>query len=1274
MDTNTKEINSITFGLYSSDEIIKMSVCKIESPKKTGYGSVYDERMGTCDSSKVCETCNESVDVCPGHFGHIEFNEPIIHPLYYKRVISFLNCFCLKCHRLLILNDQVYLAGLNRYKGESRFTKIQEKLKKVDICCHIECGSDQPKCKFSASDCSVLKVYEGKDKLKTSIVLGIDEIIKIFDNIPLNDIELLGFNPSDVHPKNLIIKSLPVLPTCARPYVKADGHICDDDLTNQYLEIIKINNHLGEKDLTETKKQKFTASLRFRVLTTFNNGQGKAKHTTNGRAVKGMKERLAGKEGQLRSHLLGKRSVKFDCNILEYSGKLKMAQDIIVGDIVVGDDGSPRTVINTVCGQSKMYTVLQRDGDEYGISCEHILTLKCSGHGDISWIGKENVYIIKWYDRNTNTFKFKKSYVTSTKKESYQILLNFRRQNINTDSIIDIHVNDYLKLSSVDRNKFLGVKLNVPIQWRKKPVQMDPRILGMWLSNGGSYKGNFISSDEILVEYFNNYIKKQGVNMLLLLKRMSLIYNKHIPDEYIVNNEETRMLVLAGFIDTSAYIENEKVIVIYKSIYDKPIIDGIQRICRSLGLSAEIDYMGMYFKLKIYGSTVDKIPTLLNRKKCNRTVLNGYQINVVNAGIGTFYGFEVDRNNRFLLGDYTITHNCNQTGRTVIGPDATLKFGQIALPLEMAAVLTTPVRVAAFNINILQKLVDGGTVDSLLKPDGKTRINLKRFMRGTRLMDGDTIIRGDNRIKVTTGKEFVLNGDKVERAGIEVEKLIPMGRSYKLELGWIVERHLQDGDYVLLNRQPTLHKASMLAVQIVIRNNKTIRMNLAITKPFNADFDGDEMNIHVPQSLESQVELKLLSAAQWNIVSAQSSKPNIAIVQDSLLGGYRMTRGVQSITKGQFFNIIHKLELSPPGVIQENPLDRIQHIRQVLKYKGKKIQCFTGKGIISMFLPKDFIYEKKNDVDPNEPIVKIWKGVLYEGTLNKENLGSSHCSLIHIINKEYGPEAASHFIDCIQFSTNEWNLINIFTVGLGDCLVTNKQKEQEIQDVIKKCYIEAEGIKSTTSHSGIREMRVNATLSKAKDIGLRIAKESLGDDNNFLSTVKSGSKGDFFNIAQITGLLGQQNLKGQRVPMFLNHGRRTLPHYPFSEMTPEMEYESRGFVSSSFIHGLSPREFYFHAMSGREGISDTAMGTATSGYMQRRIIKLTEDIKVQYDGTVRDVPGNIFQISYGEYGLDPTCTVKVNNEQQPCNISRMVDRLNLQYEQEQKKNKRKIIL
>ena len=372
-----------------------------------------------------------------------------------------------------------------------------------------------------------------------------------------------------------------------------------------------------------------------------------------------------------------------------------------------------------------------------------------------------------------------------------------------------------------------------------------------------------------------------------------------------------------------------------------------------------------------------------------------------------------------------------------------------------------------------------------------------------------------------------------------------------------------------------------MAQEIVIHDGKTFRFNLSIAKSFNADYDGDEMNIHIPQSLEAQAEMRLISASKNFIISAQSSKPNMCIVQDSLLGAYRMTKGIQLLRKDQFYDISMKTGLSLKDV-----QNKIQTIRKVFKEKGKKAQCFHGKGLISLAFPNDLNYEKKNNTNPDEPIVKIYKGVLYEGTLDKSTLGAVFNSLIQIIHKEYGPDITATFIDSVQFITNNWLLIDGFSIGIGDCLVQDPKKSEEISDVIKKCLIEAETIKNTTSHAGIREVRIIAALSKAKDIGLRIAKDSLDQNNNFLSTVKSGSKGDYFNVAQITGLLGQQNLLGQRVNPVLNNGKRTLPHYPFENLSIEMEYESRGFIDSSFITGLNPKQFYFHAMSGREGCCD----------------------------------------------------------------------------------------
>ena len=392
------------------------------------------------------------------------------------------------------------------------------------------------------------------------------------------------------------------------------------------------------------------------------------------------------------------------------------------------------------------------------------------------------------------------------------------------------------------------------------------------------------------------------------------------------------------------------------------------------------------------------------------------------------------------------------------------------------------------------------------------------------------------------------------------------------------------------------------------------------------------------------------------MISAQGSKPNFCIVQDSLLGAYRMTLGNQKVRKDQYYDISMKLEMSIDKV-----LNKIQSIRRILKEKGKKVQCFNGKGLISLLFPDDFYYEKTNNVNPDEPTVKIYKGVLYEGTLDKTVLGATSNSLIQIINKEYGPDEAALFIDGVQFITNSWLLLTGFSIGIEDCLVQGEEQTQRITDVIQKCYIEAEGIKTTTTHPGIREVRITGTLSKAKDIGLKIAKDSLSQDNNFLSTVKSQSKGDFFNIAQITGLMGQQNLLGKRVNPTLNNGTRTLPHYPNAELPLEMEYESRGFIDSSFIKGLNPRQFYFHSMSGREGCADTAMNTATSGYIQRRIVKLTEDIKINYDNTVRDAIGSIYQVAYGEDGINPTTTIKVGKDQEICDVSSIVNKSNMSY-------------
>jgi len=279
-----REIDEIIFGIYSAEEIRRISVCKIDSSKlcstdkNTGYGTVYDPRLGTIDNGVLCGTCTQNAWVCSGHFGHIELNEPIVHPLHYKRVVDFLKCFCTKCFKLLISKDQIELNNFNRLLGVKRFNKILEKLEKIDMC--TNCSQPQPDIKYTATDNSISMVYKQKDKDKTkiSIVLPVDEIKNIFDNINPEDVKLLGFNPDLMQPKNLILTVFPVIPVCARPYIISESNICDDDLTIQLVEIIKANNHLKIEDgvpVSETKRQKYIQSLKFRIATFYNNSSGK---------------------------------------------------------------------------------------------------------------------------------------------------------------------------------------------------------------------------------------------------------------------------------------------------------------------------------------------------------------------------------------------------------------------------------------------------------------------------------------------------------------------------------------------------------------------------------------------------------------------------------------------------------------------------------------------------------------------------------------------------------------------------------------------------------------------------------------------------------------------------------------------------------------------------------------------------------------------------------------------------------------------------------------
>ena len=281
----TKEIQGLQFGILSREEILRNSVCEVNNSKLiVSPGTVYDERMGTI-VMKNCVSCNLDVKGCPGHFGHIELFEYIIHPLFYKYTLSFLKCFCVKCFRMIVSKETLEMEGLTNITGEIKFKLILKLIEKIDTCFH--CLYTQPK--FSGINdgkCNILSIFTiGKDIKK--FIKTPEEIKMIFDNIIDDDVRLVGLNPRHTHPRNFITNIIPVLPPRSRPRVSSENNLCDDDITIQYCEIIKKNTKLKSIGNREDPKYiKEFDKMYFKIKSMFDNSNGKAKHS-NGRAIKG---------------------------------------------------------------------------------------------------------------------------------------------------------------------------------------------------------------------------------------------------------------------------------------------------------------------------------------------------------------------------------------------------------------------------------------------------------------------------------------------------------------------------------------------------------------------------------------------------------------------------------------------------------------------------------------------------------------------------------------------------------------------------------------------------------------------------------------------------------------------------------------------------------------------------------------------------------------------------------------------------------------------------
>ncbi|KAH8259040.1 hypothetical protein KR038_002537 [Drosophila bunnanda] len=535
------------------------------------------------------------------------------------------------------------------------------------------------------------------------------------------------------------------------------------------------------------------------------------------------------------------------------------------------------------------------------------------------------------------------------------------------------------------------------------------------------------------------------------------------------------------------------------------------------------------------------------------------------------------------------------SARTVITPDPNLRIDQVGVPRSIAQNLTFPELVTPFNIDRMQELV----------------------RRGNSQYPGAKYIVRDN-------------GERIDL------RFHPKSSDLHLQCGYKVERHLRDDDLVIFNRQPTLHKMSMMGHRVKVLPWSTFRMNLSCTSPYNADFDGDEMNLHVPQSMETRAEVENIHITPRQIITPQANKPVMGIVQDTLTAVRKMTKRDVFITREQMMNLLMFLptwdgKMPQPCILKPRPL-----------WTGKQIFSLIIPGNVNMIRTHSTHPDEEDDgpykwISPGDTKVMVEHGELIMGILCKKTLGTSAGSLLHICFLELGHEIAGRFYGNIQTVINNWLLLEGHSIGIGDT-IADPQTYNEIQMAIKKAKddvinviqkahnMELEPTPGNTLRQTF-ENKVNRILNDARDKTGGSAKKSLTEYNNLKAMVVSGSKGSNINISQVIACVGQQNVEGKRIPYGFR--KRTLPHFIKDDYGPE----SRGFVENSYLAGLTPSEFYFHAMGGREGLIDTAVKTAETGYIQRRLIKAMESVMVNYDGTVRNSVGQLIQLRYGEDGL-----------------------------------------
>jgi DNA-directed RNA polymerase subunit A' len=510
----------------------------------------------------------------------------------------------------------------------------------------------------------------------------------------------------------------------------------------------------------------------------------------------------------------------------------------------------------------------------------------------------------------------------------------------------------------------------------------------------------------------------------------------------------------------------------------------------------------------------------------------------------------------------------NFSSRTVISPDPSLKINEVGVPFEIAKILTVNEKVTSSNIEKLKKIIISEGYPSanyIIRPDGRRK-------------------------RITSDlKQEILD---------------------ELEPGYVVERQLIDGDICLFNRHPSLHKSSLMAHFIKVLPYKTFRIHPAAAPPYNADFDGDEMNIHIPQTEEARAEAKILMDVNQNLVSCKDNSNALGCIADAVTGNF----------------LLSSTALSKPDAVQ-----LLYQSGMESKFSGKNV---NGTEIISEMIPK---LDYRSKTKTGESFV-IKNGKIETGEVDEKVFGVESGELLKVMDKEVGRRKTINTLESV-FTLGTHYLTNFgFTISVDDLNVNEKVRKATLE-VIEEAERETQRIIDNYRQGNLdiipgktseetREIKILQTLNGIRTKVGKIVGKEMPKANPVRIMMNSGAGGNVLNVTQMACCVGQQALWAKRIN--IGFSNRTLSFFREGDLNPK----ARGFIYNSFLKGLEPHEFFFGAITGRDALMDTALRTPKSGYLYRRLANALQDIRVEYDKTVRDGGGNIIQFKYGEDGKD----------------------------------------